>query len=306
MTPWRSRSPSSRTAIALNSPDPNDPVDVLAKVGGAEIGGIAGLVLGAASLGIPVVIDGLISTAGAIIAWAMEPATADYMFAAHNSVEKGHRVMLEKMGLEPILNMGLRLGEGTGPPLPSLSLRPASRSTARWPHSMKPGCRRSWREHMKRILIAFQFLTIIPIRIGGRLSENDISLSAVFFPLVGFVQGVVLAAAAFFSLKVFSPAVTSLLIMAVYLLSNGAFHQDGLSDTVDALSVKSTGDTERDREKRLAVMRDPTAGPVGVVAIVAAILFKYVLILRSSGQGEHSLLNPVVLLMPAVAAWTRR
>jgi len=101
-------------AIALNSPDPNDPVDVLAKVGGAEIGGIAGLVLGAASLGIPVVIDGLISTAGAIIAWAMEPATADYMFAAHNSVEKGHRVMLEKMGLEPILNMGLRLGEGTG------------------------------------------------------------------------------------------------------------------------------------------------------------------------------------------------
>jgi len=157
---------------------------------------------------------------------------------------------------------------------------------------------------MKRILIAFQFLTIIPIRIGGRLSENDISLSAVFFPLVGFVQGVVLAAAAFFSLNVFSPAVTSLLIMAVYLLSNGAFHQDGLSDTVDALSVKSTGDTERDREKRLAVMRDPTAGPVGVVAIVAAILFKYVLIYEVIRTEEHSLLNPVVLLMPAVAAWT--
>ncbi len=101
-------------AIALNRPDPNDPVDVLAKVGGAEIGGIAGLVLGAASLGIPVVIDGLISTAGAIIAWALEPAAADYMFAAHNSVEKGHRVMLQRMGLEPILDMGLRLGEGTG------------------------------------------------------------------------------------------------------------------------------------------------------------------------------------------------
>lgn len=101
-------------AIALNSPDPADPLDVLAKVGGAEIGGIAGLILGAASLGIPVVIDGLISTAGAIIAWGMEPAAADYMFAAHNSVEKGHRVMLERMGLKPILDMGLRLGEGTG------------------------------------------------------------------------------------------------------------------------------------------------------------------------------------------------
>ncbi len=101
-------------AIALNRPDPHDPLDVLAKVGGAEIGGIAGLILGAASLGIPVVIDGLISTAGAIIAWALEPAAADYMFAAHNSVEKGHRLMLERMGLEPILDMGLRLGEGTG------------------------------------------------------------------------------------------------------------------------------------------------------------------------------------------------
>lgn len=101
-------------AIRLNGPDPAFPLDVLAKVGGAEIGGIAGLILGAASLGIPVVIDGLISTAGAIIAWAMEPAAADYMFAAHNSVEKGHRIMLERMGLDPILNMGLRLGEGTG------------------------------------------------------------------------------------------------------------------------------------------------------------------------------------------------
>ncbi|OPX99008.1 MAG: Cobalamin synthase [Syntrophorhabdus sp. PtaB.Bin047] len=157
---------------------------------------------------------------------------------------------------------------------------------------------------MKRILIAFQFLTIIPIRIGGRLSEDDLSLSAVFFPLVGFVQGVVLATAAFFSLKIFSPAVTSLLVMAVYLVSNGAFHQDGLSDTVDALSVKSTGDTERDREKRLAVMRDPTAGPVGVVAIMAALLFKYVLICEVIRTVEHSLLNPAVLLMPAVAAWS--
>ncbi len=101
-------------AIKLNKPNPRDSIDVLAKVGGAEIGGIAGLILGAASLGIPVVIDGLISTAGAIIAWGMEPAAAGYMFAAHSSVEKGHRIMLERMGLEPILNMDLRLGEGTG------------------------------------------------------------------------------------------------------------------------------------------------------------------------------------------------
>lgn len=101
-------------AIALNMPERNDPVDVLAKVGGAEIGGIAGFILGAASRRIPVVVDGLISTAGAIIAYSIEPSSRDYMFAAHNSVEKGHRVMLEAMGLEPVLDLGLRLGEGTG------------------------------------------------------------------------------------------------------------------------------------------------------------------------------------------------
>jgi nicotinate-nucleotide--dimethylbenzimidazole phosphoribosyltransferase len=101
-------------SIAFNKPDPGDPIDVLAKVGGAEIGGIAGLILGAASKKIPVVIDGFISTAGALIAYSTEPAVKDYMFAAHNSVEKGHAIMLEKMGLEPILDLDLRLGEGTG------------------------------------------------------------------------------------------------------------------------------------------------------------------------------------------------
>ena len=100
--------------IRLNSPDPKDGIDVLSKVGGTEIGGIAGLILGAASHRIPVVVDGLISTAGALIAYTIEPAVKDYMFAAHNSVEQGHRFMLEAMGLAPILDLGLRLGEGTG------------------------------------------------------------------------------------------------------------------------------------------------------------------------------------------------
>lgn len=109
-------------AIRLNAPDPKDGIDVLAKVGGTEIGGIAGLVLGAASRRKPVVIDGFISTAGALIAYTIAPAVADYMFAAHNSVEKGHRVMLEAMGLAPILDLGLRLGEGTGGALAMLMI----------------------------------------------------------------------------------------------------------------------------------------------------------------------------------------
>ncbi|MDA8077881.1 MAG: nicotinate-nucleotide--dimethylbenzimidazole phosphoribosyltransferase [Nitrospiraceae bacterium] len=101
-------------AIQLHRPDPKDAIDVLSKVGGTEISGIAGVVLGAAANRVPVVIDGLISTAGALIAYTIEPAVSDYVFAAHNSVEKGHRVMLETMGLTPIIDLGLRLGEGTG------------------------------------------------------------------------------------------------------------------------------------------------------------------------------------------------
>ncbi|MFN3478823.1 MAG: nicotinate-nucleotide--dimethylbenzimidazole phosphoribosyltransferase [Thermodesulfovibrionales bacterium] len=111
-----------KKAIEINKPNPGDPVDVLSKLGGAEIGGIAGLVLGAAAQKVPVVIDGFISTAGALIAYCLKPETADYMFAAHNSVEIGHKAMLDKMGLRPILDLGLRLGEGTGAALAMLMI----------------------------------------------------------------------------------------------------------------------------------------------------------------------------------------
>ncbi|MEW6162226.1 MAG: nicotinate-nucleotide--dimethylbenzimidazole phosphoribosyltransferase, partial [Nitrospirota bacterium] len=107
-------------AISINKPDPSDPIDVLSKVGGAEIGGIAGLIIGAAAQRIPVVVDGFISTAGALIAYCLEPKIKDYMFAAHNSAEIGHRLMLDKIGLRPILDLDLRLGEGTGAALAML------------------------------------------------------------------------------------------------------------------------------------------------------------------------------------------
>ncbi|HEY6009068.1 MAG TPA: nicotinate-nucleotide--dimethylbenzimidazole phosphoribosyltransferase [Geobacteraceae bacterium] len=100
--------------LALNRPDPTDPIDVLAKVGGLEIAGICGLVLGAAAQRLPVVVDGFISTAGALVAHELHPHVRDYLFAAHESVEVGHRFMLERIGVEPILDLRLRLGEGTG------------------------------------------------------------------------------------------------------------------------------------------------------------------------------------------------
>lgn len=101
-------------ALAVNQPNANDTVDVLSKVGGFEIGGIAGIILGAAYYKVPVLVDGFISTAGALLAQHLAPNCLDYMIAAHQSMEYGHRLMLEELGLKPLLNLNLRLGEGTG------------------------------------------------------------------------------------------------------------------------------------------------------------------------------------------------
>ncbi|CCK82129.1 nicotinate-nucleotide--dimethylbenzimidazole phosphoribosyltransferase [Desulfobacula toluolica] len=103
-----------KKGLALHKPDPHDPVDVLSKVGGLEIGGLAGLVLGAAARGIPVICDGFISTAGALIACELAPAAKNYLFVSHKSVETGHRFMHKRLGLEPLIDLKFRLGEGTG------------------------------------------------------------------------------------------------------------------------------------------------------------------------------------------------
>jgi nicotinate-nucleotide--dimethylbenzimidazole phosphoribosyltransferase len=103
-----------RKALDLNRPDPDDALDILAKVGGFEIGGIAGVVLGAASVRKPVVVDGFISTAGALIAQKLCPQAASFMIAAHRSVERGHVTALERLGKKPLMDLDLRLGEGTG------------------------------------------------------------------------------------------------------------------------------------------------------------------------------------------------
>jgi nicotinate-nucleotide--dimethylbenzimidazole phosphoribosyltransferase len=103
-----------RGGIELNTPDPEDGLDVLAKVGGFEIGGIAGAILAAAFHRRTVVVDGFISTAGALIAQTLCSTVTDYLFAGHVSAEPGHRMMLQHLGLTPILDLGMRLGEGTG------------------------------------------------------------------------------------------------------------------------------------------------------------------------------------------------
>ena len=101
-------------ALEINRPDPKDPIDVLSKVGGFEIGGIVGLILAGARYRIPVVIDGFISGAAALIATSLSPQVKPYLIASHQSAEPGHKKILEHLGLIPLLNLDMRLGEGTG------------------------------------------------------------------------------------------------------------------------------------------------------------------------------------------------
>ncbi len=103
-----------RRTLTINLPNPDDGLDVLAKVGGLEIGGLVGVTLAAAARRIPVVVDGFIATSAALLAVAIAPEVKPYLIAAHRSQEQGHRVMLAHLGIMPLLDLDLRLGEGTG------------------------------------------------------------------------------------------------------------------------------------------------------------------------------------------------
>lgn len=103
-----------RQALEVNQPDPCDGLDVLAKVGGLEIAGLAGVILGAAARRVPVLIDGFITTASALIAGSLQPEVRQFMIASHLSQEQGHRLMLEMLELAPVIHLKMRLGEGTG------------------------------------------------------------------------------------------------------------------------------------------------------------------------------------------------
>lgn len=101
-------------ALLVNKPEPADPLDVLSKVGGLEIAGLVGVILGSAARRVPIILDGFISGAAALMACKLAPQVKDYIIASHLSEETGHRLMLETIGLEPMLRMRMRLGEGTG------------------------------------------------------------------------------------------------------------------------------------------------------------------------------------------------
>ncbi len=110
---WQRKVEVLTRALAVNAPDPNDPLDVLSKVGGFEIGALVGVILAGAARRLPIVMDGFITTAAALVAAGFRPEVRSYLIAAHRSAEQGHRVALEHLELEPLLMLDMRLGEGT-------------------------------------------------------------------------------------------------------------------------------------------------------------------------------------------------
>ena len=114
-------------ALAVNHPDPRDALGVLAALGGFEIGGMAGAMLAAAARSIPVVVDGFICGAAALIACGLEARVREYLIASHQSAEPGHQAILHHLGLRPIFNLDLRLGEGTGAALGIVLVEAAAR-----------------------------------------------------------------------------------------------------------------------------------------------------------------------------------
>jgi len=126
-------------ALAINKPDARQPLEVLAKVGGFEIGGLAGVMLGAAACRIPVVIDGFISGAAALIATSLAPGVKEFLIAGHVSAEAGHRLLLGHLGLKPLLDLDMRLGEGTGAALGISLAEAAARVLAEMPTFAEAG-----------------------------------------------------------------------------------------------------------------------------------------------------------------------
>ncbi len=156
---------------------------------------------------------------------------------------------------------------------------------------------------MKQLALAFQFLTIIPVKVKGDVSAHDLSRSSVFFPVVGAFQGLLAACAVRILSVIFPVEITSGLVVVILILSNGGFHLDGLADTSDALAVKSCGDEEMDREKRLSVMKDSSTGAIGVIAIVLAILLKFLFVKNLVINTPAPLLPSLLFLMPVYSRW---
>ncbi len=150
---------------------------------------------------------------------------------------------------------------------------------------------------MKKLLLVFQFLTIIPVKQIRDVSDKEMGSATVFFPLVGVMEGVLYVVLAALFLKVFPTELTNGLLVLVMVIVNGGLHLDGLADTFDAIASRG------DKEKKLMVMKDSTVGPTGVIAIVLALLLKYLLLNALFFNLSLVTYHLSLFLMPVFSRW---
>jgi adenosylcobinamide-GDP ribazoletransferase len=150
---------------------------------------------------------------------------------------------------------------------------------------------------MKKLILALQFLTIIPLRDTGRLREEEVGNVTVLFPVVGVIEGVVLVAIAFLLLRFFPGEVAMGILILAIVVVNGTLHLDGLADTSDAVASRA------DREKKLVIMKDSYTGAAGVTAIVLVLLLKYVMLNSLLSDLEGITFYALLFLMPVMSRW---
>jgi adenosylcobinamide-GDP ribazoletransferase len=156
---------------------------------------------------------------------------------------------------------------------------------------------------MNKMLTAFQFLTIVPVGYARTLRDEDIAGSVSFFVVVGVMQGLALVGVYALAGLALSQELAAALALLVLALSNGGFHLDGLADTMDAMSVKSSGPAVADRERRLRVMKDGGVGPIGAASVFFSLGLQY-LGLKTIAVFGSSVLYASLFLMPAFSKWS--
>ena len=285
-----------RRGLEINRPDPADPVDVLAKVGGFEIGGIAGLVLGCAALGLPVVVDGFISTAGALIASELHPQVRRlHLRRPQVGGDRPHRhARADRSAADPRLADAPRRGDRRGPgdgadrggpcrPAGDRHLR------GRRGQSRERKVKREWDDFRA----AGAFLTVFPVARGVAMEPSRLARSMAFFPAVGLALGLLLVVADWLLGLVLPRAVLDALLLLLLIGASGALHLDGIADLIDGLAGG------RDREGILRIMKDSRVGALGAVGLVMTLLLKYLSLTNLPLAAKAGAL----VLMPAAGRW---
>jgi adenosylcobinamide-GDP ribazoletransferase len=155
---------------------------------------------------------------------------------------------------------------------------------------------------MKKLIIALQLLTIIPVKKNMPVSEADIAKSSSVFVLVGLIQGIILVITDYAAGNVFHPDLVTGIVLLVYVLSNGGFHLDGLADTFDALAAKSEDTLNADKEKRLLILKDSATGPIGVAAIAFSLGLKYLALNNLTHFMAFTFFSSL-LFLPVISKW---